>query len=197
VNRALRAATIGALLLSPIALSACSAGQVTQTATQERDKVGATAEVGDITVRAAELAYPSGGRYEEGDDAELHMAIVNTGTEDDALVDITGDGFDRFRVTGSGTAPAGESPTGGSRDDQIDLPADTSVFPGENAPTLTLVGLSESLTTGQAVELTLVFERAGEVTLLVPVSTPSSDLPRGESFDFHEEAEGSEEHGEG
>src|SRR5688500_6382196 len=41
VNRALRAATMGVLLLPPVALSACSAGQVTQTATQERDKVGA------------------------------------------------------------------------------------------------------------------------------------------------------------
>ena len=39
----------GVLLLSPLAFSACSAGQVTQTASQERDKVGAMAEVGDIT----------------------------------------------------------------------------------------------------------------------------------------------------
>ena len=52
MNRALRAATMGVLLLSPVALSACSAGQVTQTATQERDKTGAQAQVGDITVRA-------------------------------------------------------------------------------------------------------------------------------------------------
>ena len=41
MNRALRAATIGVLLLSPAALSACSAGQVTQTASQNRDKTGA------------------------------------------------------------------------------------------------------------------------------------------------------------
>jgi hypothetical protein len=52
VNRALRAATMGVLLLSPVALSACSAGQVTQTATQERDKVGAMGQVGDLTLRA-------------------------------------------------------------------------------------------------------------------------------------------------
>ena len=46
MNRALGAATAGVLLLSPLALSACSAGQVTQTATQQRDKVGAMAQVG-------------------------------------------------------------------------------------------------------------------------------------------------------
>ena len=40
MNRALRAATMGVLLLGPLALSACSAGQVTQTATQDRDKAG-------------------------------------------------------------------------------------------------------------------------------------------------------------
>src|SRR3712207_9405987 len=44
VNRALRAATMGVLLLSPVALTACSAGQVPQTATQNRDKVGRSEE---------------------------------------------------------------------------------------------------------------------------------------------------------
>ena len=51
MNRALRAATLGVLLLSSVALSACSAGQVTQTATQERDKTGSMAQVGDLTLR--------------------------------------------------------------------------------------------------------------------------------------------------
>src|SRR4029453_15292558 len=83
VNRALRAATMGVLLLSPVVLSACSAGQVTQTATQERDKVGAMAQVGDLTIRAVRLARPRGGAYDRGDDAELQMAIVNTGDEPD------------------------------------------------------------------------------------------------------------------
>ena len=58
VNRALRAATMGVLLLSPVALSACSAGQVTQTATQERDKTGGQAQVGDLTLRAGRSSLP-------------------------------------------------------------------------------------------------------------------------------------------
>jgi hypothetical protein len=106
VNRALRAATVGVLLLSPVALSACSAGQVTQTATQERDKVGAMAQVGDITVRAAELEHPRGGAYESGDDAELRLVIVNGGQEADTLVGIDGEGFGgvEFEVAGTGTS---------------------------------------------------------------------------------------------
>jgi len=93
VNRALRAATMGVLLLSPIALSACSAGQVTQTATQQRDKTGAMAQVGHITLREAQLAYPTGGTYEAGDDAELMVAIVNEGDKSDTLTGVDGKGF--------------------------------------------------------------------------------------------------------
>ena len=40
MNRALRAAAMGMLLCSTVALSACSAGQVNQTASQLRDKTG-------------------------------------------------------------------------------------------------------------------------------------------------------------
>ena len=58
MNRALRAATTVVLLVSPVALAACSAGQVTQTATQVRDKVGAMAQVGELTIRAVQGALP-------------------------------------------------------------------------------------------------------------------------------------------
>src|SRR3712207_969358 len=84
---------MGVLLVSPVALSACSAGQVTQTATQERDKVGAMAQVGDLTVRQVQFLSPDEGTYEQGDDGELQLAVVNRSPEDDTLVDITGEGF--------------------------------------------------------------------------------------------------------
>ena len=48
---------------------------------------------GEITLRAVEFAYPRGGVYEDGDDAELRMAIINDSEEADALVDISGEGF--------------------------------------------------------------------------------------------------------
>ena len=62
MNRALRAATTGVLLLSPIALSACSSGQVTQTVTQDRDKTGAWPQVKGITLRAVTLDTPAAAR---------------------------------------------------------------------------------------------------------------------------------------
>jgi hypothetical protein len=109
VNRALRAATLGVLLFSPVALSACSSGQVTQTATQHRDKTGGQAQVGDISLRQVRIAFPSSGSYASGDNAELQMAIANDGPQDDALTSVTGTGFQRAVFTDVSTASATSS----------------------------------------------------------------------------------------
>jgi copper(I)-binding protein len=200
VTRALRAAIVGVALLSPVVLSACSAGQVTQTATQERDKVGAMAQVGDITVRAANLAYPRSGSYDAGDDAELTMALINTGEVADTLVSVEGEGFADAEISGTSAdvnvagSPAGTAAVGGS--DEIELPPDVTVFVGTDDLTVTLTDLEEPLTVAQFLELTLTFENAGEVTVLATVATPDESLEREEGFDFHHE-EGEEETGQG
>ena len=225
MNRALRAATMGVLLLSPVALSACSAGQVTQTATQERDKSGAQAQVGDITLREGQLVSPRGGSYDRGDDAELQLAIVNGGTEDDTLVSVDGKGFSSAEISSgssssassssgsSGSAgssssaaptsssaaastptsstPTSSAPTSSSSGVQeITIPAGQTIFLGGDRYTVTLTDLSESLTPGQYLEVTLTFEKAGEVTIPVSVANPTSSLPRRSSFDFHQEEGG-------
>ena len=188
MNRALRAATTAVLLVSPLALSACSAGQVTQTATQERDKVGAMGQVGDLTIRQVEFLPPDEGVLEEGDDAELQLAVVNSGEEADTLVEVSGEGFGDVEFdTGS---------TGSSSDEGIEIPADSATFIGEDELGITLTDLDEALTAGQYIELTFTFENAGEITLPVTVSTPEEALERGEKFDFHQE-EGTEEAEEG
>lgn len=242
MNRALRAATMGALLLSPIALTACSAGQVSQTATQNRDKVGPEAAVGDITLRQITLAHPQDGLYEEGENAELQMAIVNTSTEADTLVGIEGEVFDGVLVSGQATAspavpgspsaepvattapaapttpgttpqttapeatpspgalptptvPAAPSTPTASSEVEIPVPAGSTVFlGGAGGATVELADLSEELTAGQSIEVTLTFEQAGEVTVQALVATPDRVVPREEPFDFHHEEgeEGSE-----
>jgi hypothetical protein len=105
VNRALRAATIGCLLIAPVALSSCSAGQIPQTSTQNRDKVGAMGTLGAIDLREVKLPFPTGGSYSQGGDAELTGAIVNGGTEADVLVAVKGDDFTGVRVSGTGASP--------------------------------------------------------------------------------------------
>lgn len=195
MNRALRAATMGVLLLSPVALSACGAGQVNQTAGQERDQVGAMAEVGEIKLRAVEFAYPRGGAYDSGDDAELTMAIVNAGPEDDTLVDVSGEGFGDAEIDGSATSSGGSGSSS-----EIDVPAGQVVYVDGKDHSISLADLDESLTTGQSLELTFTFENAGEVTLPVTVATSEKEVRRGEGFDFHTEEGGgssSEEQREG
>ena len=192
MNRALRAATIGVLLLSPVVLSACSAGQVTQTATQERDKTGAQAQVGDISLRQVQLLNPRGGSYEKGDDADLQVAIVNGGSEADTLVSVEGEGFGSAEIEGpSASASASSSPATGSSSssstDEIEIPAGDAVYVGEDDYTITLTDLDEDLTTGQYLEVTFTFENAGEVTVPVTVANPEESETRGETYDFHQE----------
>jgi copper(I)-binding protein len=46
----------------------------------------------------------------------------------------------------------------------------------------------KSLTTGQYLAVTLTFDKAGEVTIPVTVANPTSNAPRTETYDFHQEA---------
>ena len=203
MNRALRAATVGVLLFSPLAITACSAGQVNQTSSQLRDKVGPTARVGALELRQVQLAYPTNGSYAPGDDAELQMTIVNSGSEDDALTGVSGSSFSRVRVTGSSSgtlapstsAAATSTPasSSGGRTLDVPVPADSTVYLGQNAPTVTLVALGEGLTPAQTVELTFTFEQAGDVTVQVPVAVPAENVPQTSAYNFEQgENEGDE-----
>jgi copper(I)-binding protein len=66
----------------------------------------------------------------------------------------------------------------------ITIPAGSSVFLGENAPTVTLVSLGQALTPAQTIELTFTFQRAGDVTVAVPVAAPASNVPQTSSYNF-------------
>jgi copper(I)-binding protein len=186
---------MGVLLLSPIALAACSAGQVAQTAEQNRDKVGAQVDVGDLGLRAVELAYPTGGSYPSGGDARLLGAIANSSDSEDTLVSIEGEDFESVEVVDPAAAEAAEGDTAGDSLD-ITVPADDTLYLGNGTgPSVTLVGLSDEFGVGQYVDVTFTFEEAGEITVPVPVGISARDLPRGEPFDFHEQEEGEQQGG--
>jgi len=196
VNRALRAAAMGALLLSPVVLSACSAGQVSQTATQEQN-LGNSADAGPLKLRGFSLPYPTGGVYASGSDARLLGAVASTADADDSLVSIEGEDFDSVEVVDPSAA---EAVAGGTGSDQLALvvPAGGLLqFGNGQGPSVTLVGLAEEVGVGQFVDVTFTFEEAGEVTVPVPVGISNRDLPRGEPFDFHPEEEQEQQGGGG
>ncbi len=225
MNRALRATLTGALVISPVALGACSAGQVSQTATQDRDKVGPQAQVEDVLLRQVLLAYPEGGAYEEGDDATLIMTIVNASNADETLTGIEGEGFSGLRIAGTGPTPSPSSPPGAqpttppapgttgttgatpaaptgtsaaaSTELALEIPADTALYIGRGGDaTITIEDLAEPLTAGQTLSLTLTFEQAGEITMQALVATPGEEVERGEPFDFHQGEAGEAENPE-
>ena len=184
MNRGLCAAAMGVLLLSPVALSACSAGQVAQTAEQNRDKTGAQSNAGPLALRAVELPYPIGGVYPKGGDARLTAAIANTSDNDDTLVSITGDAFKSVTVVD----PKASAAAAGKASLNVTVPASGTLFLGNGTgPSVTLVGLSRDLGVGQYVDITFTFKQAGEVTVPVTVATAARDLPRGAPFDFQQQ----------
>jgi copper(I)-binding protein len=186
VNRALRAATMAALLLSPVVLTACSAGQVNQTSTQNRDKTGPQFGRGDIGLRAVLIEAPPSGRYDEGDDAELLAGIINTADEPDTLVSIEGDAFEGVRAIGGDNQAVNDS-SGFSTELNIEIPRNQTVFLGGDGPTVLLENLSESLTAGQSIDFTMTFENAGVVSVQAQVDNPEEEVARGEAYDFNQE----------
>jgi hypothetical protein len=119
VNRALRAATMGALLAASVTLSACGAGQVNQTSMQNRDKVGPSVEQGEVELRQVQLAYPGereqddpttrpespgeGGVtvYTDADGAPLtdESTFYEAGDDAELIVTIVNDGAEDVRLT--------------------------------------------------------------------------------------------------
>jgi len=176
---------MGVLLLSPLAMGACSAGQVTQTATQEQN-LGNEADVGDLSLRAVELPYPTGGVYPAGADARLLAAVASTSSADDTLVSVKGDDFSSVQVVDpSATASPAAGAGGGAV--HLTVPAGETLFIGNgDGPSVTLVGLENPVGVGQYVNVTFTFQQAGDVSLQVPVAVASRDLPRGEPFDYNE-----------
>lgn len=192
MNRALRAVLVGVLLCTPVALSACSAGQVAQTASQDRNKAGGSAEAGDILLRGARLAYPSGGEYAVGSDARLIVAIANGGPTDDTLVSISGSSFQGVEVTGTSAAATSAAPGATNSTVDIPVPGHQNVYIGGDGPTVTLTGLPRTLAVGDSVQVTMTFAQAGDIPVTVLVGDPTRDLPRGSAFNFKDQSKGAD-----
>jgi hypothetical protein len=155
VNRALRTTVMGALVFSPVVLGACSAGQVSQTGTQERDKAGPMAQVEDVLLRQVLLAYPEEGQYEEGDDAELIVTIVNASEQPDTLTGIEGEGFSGLQVAATGPTPSPSSPAGDSPT-ATPTPGTTGATPGTTpgaTPAAPTTGASPTASSELALEI--------------------------------------------
>jgi copper(I)-binding protein len=167
-----------------IALSACGSGQVSQTAVQQAAVNGNSATVGDIALRNVHIAYPSSEEYsiEPGGKAVLAFTIVNESTETtDKLVSITTD-YAASVVAGEEVAglvlkpqtslQAGELPAGESAEAEAEKQIENKDQNTDAPAALVLVVLEDikaGVRPGLTIPITFTFEKAGPVTVQVPV----------------------------
>lgn len=158
-----------AALATALASSGCGADAPSQTPGPEVPGGNAAPDTrvnSDVKVTAITLPYPTDGVYQTGADVELYMAISNTGTTDAVLSDVRSDAFDDVQI--SATADEGA--------DGLTIPANEAVYVGsQGGPTITLLGLHESLRSSQSVPITLEFDQAGEVDVQAPVAAEGQD----------------------
>lgn len=168
------ATAVLAVALGPV-LTGCGAGFQAQTY-QERTIADVTnAAAGAVAVRAVSIRPgPKDGGYAAGEDAEGTFTLVNDGAEDDRLVEVTSplaESVDLIETDGGSTVDEVEVPRLGTTGDRYGM---------------VLRSLAEALHAGEYAEVTLRFERNGEVTVQVPVAvTGEYDYERERSDNFH------------
>lgn len=208
-----RIARIGACLTAAAALvigvSACSAGQVTQTADTVAAVPGANIHVGEfIQMNDVMITYPGPQGYPAGGTASMILRIFNNGPEADVLkaVSVTpgegGSPSGEVRLTTGGATPADSGspsadPSGGpvttpgaSAINVTILPNDkTALVPGEG-PYIEISGLSGAFKPGQSLLVTFEFERAGSQQAEIPMGLPMDPAERSHAEFPEAEGEG-------
>jgi copper(I)-binding protein len=163
-------------LAAAVALSGCSAGQVSQTSTQEPAVNGTSATVGPVSLRNIHLRAAQSTDYvQPGRDAELLFVAVNGSPDvNDKLVSITSD-VGAVSLSGDTRLPANGVLVVGEPDGQI-APLESA----EKADAVDAkIALSKPITNGLTYSFTFDFEKAGETTVAVPIS--AGQAPRGEA----------------
>jgi copper(I)-binding protein len=148
-----RGAAIAIAAAAATGLSACGAGQVTQTDTKQTAISGVNLDAGDLSLRDLQVEYPAeSGGYEQGGTAPLQVWISNEGEESISLIGIVTDAAEQVTLVEAGEpgvdvqettepprddmtsdAPAGES-TEDATDENTDGATDESTDQATEEP---------------------------------------------------------------
>jgi hypothetical protein len=158
---------LAACAVAAAALSGCSAGQISQTATQQAAVNGTAATVGDLTLRNVFLRAPQKADYvQPGSEVELLFVASNQSPDSaDRLTSITSD-FGTVSLSGDTSLPAGDVLVVGEPDGQIEALDQAETADAAKAK----VNLSKPITNGLTYNFTFDFEKAGQLTVPVPLS---------------------------
>jgi copper(I)-binding protein len=157
-------------LIGAAALAGCSAGQLSQTASQQSAVDGTSAVIKNVALRNVRIQAAQNTDFlRPGATVDLVLVVINQSPDvTDKLVGISTD-IGKVTVTGDPTLPAGGTlfvgtPNGQNR---------KAVHAVEAANTVkATVALDEQITNGPNYNFTFDFEKAGSVSLAVPISAP-------------------------
>ena len=157
-------------LIGAVALAGCSAGQLSQTATQESAVDGSQAVIKNVALRNVRIqAQQNTDFIRPGATVDLVLVVINESPDvADKLVGISTD-IGKVTVTGNPTLPAGGTLFVGTPNGQNRKAVDAV----EAADTVkATVALDKPITNGPNYNFTFDFETAGSVSLAVPISAP-------------------------
>ena len=169
-----RSARVAALaaggLIGAVALAGCGAGQVSQTAMQQSAVDGNQAVINNVALRNVRIqALQTGDFLRPGATVDLVLVVVNQSPDvTDKLVGITTD-IGKVTVTGDPTLPAGGTLFVGAPNGQ-DKKAVDAVEDADSVKAT--VALAKPITNGPNYKFTFDFEKAGSVSVAVPISAP-------------------------
>ncbi|MBC3192724.1 hypothetical protein H7X46_16790 [Pseudonocardia sp. C8] len=172
-----------AVVVALIVVTGCGTGQLAQTAGHVTATNGAEGSVGAMLVRDAKLhgRLPVAGdtMHEPGADVPLRVTIISgaspsvPGVGADRLVSVRSPLFAGGRVTGDTRIDVGQAMAAG-----YDEPVSSVTTTGTTRVGITLLGLRAPLRAGMTYPVTFTFERAGPLTLQLPVANPDFVVPR-------------------
>lgn len=166
---------VSMIAAAALTVAGCSAGQITQTDTQVAAVNGEQAAVGALRISNAALSYPEGNPafWAAGSNVPLHMSIVNTGPFDDQIVSLSSSWSDKIVVKGDNVLTARKELIVGGPEAAAETPLDEATDSGDagNA-TIVFTKVAKNLYPGQVIEVEIVFEEAGPLTLRIPIESP-------------------------
>ncbi|MBB4856153.1 hypothetical protein HNP40_003569 [Mycobacteroides chelonae] len=209
-------AFLGAAVLAT-ALTGCGAGQISQTANQSSAINGGSANLGKLALRNVHLVGSSDPvKQRAGQKAELVLVITNESADvNDKLTAITSpDDIGKVTLSGDTEIPAtgrlfvgaaeGQEPAAEAKAPEVATETAVPVPPETKAPEAKAqassdpaithgkaqLQLTEDLADGLTYRFTFTFEKAGEVTVTVPIDAgPSAPRQHTENGGGHEGGE--------
>jgi copper(I)-binding protein len=172
--RSSRAAALAAAgLIGALALPGCSAGQLSQTTSQESAVDGNAAVINNVALRNVRIqAQQHTDFLRPGATVDLVLVVVNQSPDvADKLVGITTD-IGKVTVTGDPTLPAGGTLFVGTPNGLNKKAANSAAAVEAANFVKATVALSKQITNGPNYNFTFNFEKAGSVSLQVPISAP-------------------------